>query len=67
MFNQNLLKAKMVEKGKNALQIANYIGICECTFYRKMAKNGNFSRFEIQRIVEMLELSDKERDDIFFG
>lgn len=66
MFKQNLLKAKMAENGLSALQICREIGICEATFYRKMARNGDFSRFEIEKISETLKLSIAERNNIFF-
>lgn len=67
MFNQKLLKAKLVEKGLSPINLCNLIGICEATYYRKLAKNGDFSRFEIGKIVEVLELSRDERDKIFFA
>jgi len=67
MFQQNLLKAKIVEKGISVLDICNEIGICEATFYRKISRNGDFSRFEIEKIVEVLGLTHKERDSIFFA
>jgi hypothetical protein len=67
MFNQNLLKAKIVEKGITPLMLCNELGICESTLYRKLSRNGDFSRFEIGRIVEILELTADERDSIFFG
>lgn len=67
LFNQNLLKAKIVERGLSPIDICNSIGICEATFYRKIARNGDFSRFEINKISEVLNLSCKERDNIFFA
>ena len=67
MFNQNLLKAKMVEKGISALKLSNEIGVCEATFYRKLSRNGDFSRFEIGKIADVLKLSIEERDVIFFA
>lgn len=67
MFNQNLLRAKMIEKGVTALSICNEIGICEATFYRKVSRDGDFSRFEIGRISELLKLTKQERDNIFFA
>ena len=66
-FNQNLLKAKLLEKGVTVLEICDEIGVCEATFYRKMARNGDFSRFEIKRITEKLKLTATERDQIFFA
>ena len=67
MFNQNLLKAKLLEKGVSISELCNNLGICEATFYRKMARNGDFSRFEIKKITETLLISDDERDRIFFA
>ncbi len=66
MFNQNLLKAKMIENEVSVLELCNEMGICEATFYRKLARNGDFSRFEIGKIANMLKLTSEERDKIFF-
>ncbi len=67
MFNQNMLKAKIIENGKSVIDLCNDLGICEATFYRKLARNGDFSRFEIRRITESLNLNKAERDKIFFA
>ena len=67
MFNQKLLKAKIVENGITILMICNEIGVCEATFYRKLSRDGDFSRFEIGKIVEVLQLTPEERDNIFFA
>lgn len=67
MFNPNLLKAKLVEKGITVIEMCNFLGICESTFYRKISRNGDFSRFEIRKIAKVLNLSDVERDLIFFA
>lgn len=66
MFNQNLLKAKIIENGMSILNVCDILGICEATFYRKMARNGDFSRTEIEKISDVLKLSVSERNDIFF-
>ena len=67
MFNQNVLKAKITETGMSVIEVCNELGICEATFYRKMARGGDFSRFEIGKLAEVLNLSTKERDRIFFA
>ena len=67
MFNLNLLKAKIIEKGLSVIDLCNAMGICETTFYRKLSREGDFSRFEIGKITETLGLSLDERDAIFFG
>ena len=67
MFNQNLLKAKIIEKNISVIDLCNKLGICEATFYRKLSRNGDFSRFEIKQISETLKLTKDERDNIFFA
>ena len=67
MFNQNLLKAKIIERAVSVLEICNELGICEATFYRKLSREGDFSRFEIGKIAKILKLSNDERDKIFFA
>lgn len=67
MFKENMLKAKIIEKGLSIVKLCNKIGICETTFYRKISRNGDFTRFEILTISRLLGLSSKERDSIFFG
>ena len=67
LFKQNMLKAKIVEKGISVIQLCSAIGICETTYYRKLSRDGDFTRFEILGISNLLGLSAKERDSIFFG
>lgn len=67
MFKANLLKAKLVENGISAYALCDKLDINETTFYRKMARNGSFSRGEIEKITEILKLSPTEKDDIFFA
>ncbi len=67
MFNQNLLKAKIVERGLSVLEICREIGICVATFYRKVDRDGDFSRFEIEKMAKVLGLSADERNSIFFA
>ncbi len=67
MFNSKLLKAKLIEKGISVLQICEEINVCETTYYRKVARNGDFSRCEIQAISNLLSLTDDEKNKIFFA
>jgi hypothetical protein len=62
-----MLKAKIVEKGMSVVDLCNSIGICEATFYRKLSRQGDFSRFEIKGMVEKLGLSIEEMNSIFFA
>lgn len=48
----------MVLKGINAKELSDALGINESTFYRKLNNNGDFSRAEIAKITEVLELEN---------
>ena len=37
------------------------------TLYRKISRNGDFSRAEIKILTKRLNLDEQERDSIFFG
>lgn len=65
MFNKKALQAQMVLKGMNAKALSEQMGINESTFYRKMKNDGNFSRAEIAKITELLEIDDPMK--IFFA
>lgn len=67
MFNSNLLRAKLIEKGVSVIEICKHINVCEATYYRKVARNGDFSRREIQTISDVLNLTDAEKNEIFFA
>ena len=67
MFNQNLFKAKIIEKGFSMKDIWSGLGIAPSTLYRKILHNGNFSRREIEIISEILNLSLEESVNIFFA
>lgn len=65
MFNRRRLQAQMVLKDINAKKLSEALGINESTFYRKMNNDGDFSRQEINTIVEVLEIENPV--DIFFA
>lgn len=67
MFNRNLFKSKIVEKGISIIDLCKELGICEATFYRKISRDGDFSREEIEKTVNMLNLSLEESNNIFFA
>lgn len=58
MFDKRALQAQMVLKGINAKELSDALGINESTFYRKLNNNGDFSRAEIAKITEVLELEN---------
>lgn len=65
MFDRRRLQAQMVLKGINAKELSKAIGINESTLYRKMNNDGDFSRQEINKIIEVLEIENPM--DIFFA
>ncbi len=64
MFDQRKFKAQMVMMGVSARDIAAALSIDESTFYRKIKANGNFTRSEINTLIDILKINNPE--DIFF-
>ena len=65
MFNRRKLQAQMVLKGYTIGEVAEKIGINSATMYRKLNNNGDFSREEINKLIDLLEIDDIE--GIFFA
>ena len=66
MFDKNKFKARAIEKGISLKEIAYELGINPCTLYRKINRNGDFSRWEICLIAKILNLCDEDVKGIFF-
>lgn len=65
--NVGKLKEKIKQSGLDMSQIAKAIGINRATLYRKMDSNGmKFTIGEIQKLIDVLGLSDEEAIEIFF-
>lgn len=65
MFDRKRLQAQMVLKGITGKELATKMGINEGTLYRKMGNDGDFSRSEIQKIMDILGIENPET--IFFA
>lgn len=65
MFKENELRAQIKRANKTNKEVAAHLGIDESTLYRKIKANGNFTREEINKMVEFLEIEDPK--DIFFA
>lgn len=66
--NVDKLKEIIKQSGYDMYQIAQAIGINRATLYRKMDANGvKFTIGEIQKLIEVLGLSDEEAIEIFFS
>lgn len=59
------LKEKMHESGMTMVSIAKKAGISRETLYNRLNGRREFTASEIIALSEVLNLSKKERDDIF--
>lgn len=66
-MNLLLLKSKMVEKGITDQELSSLLGINQATLFRKKNGTSDFYRNEIKIIKEVLNLTDRDIDLIFFG
>lgn len=67
MFKANLFKAALVARGVSQSDLAKHLQLDQSTIYRKIQANGNFSREEINSIIDYLGLSSAEYKEIFFA
>lgn len=65
MVNIEALKNKIAEKNYTYQEIAEKTGIDRSTFYRKLKTGDNFLIGEVNKIVEILNLSIEEATSIF--
>jgi len=65
MLNKNKLKAKVIENGLTMEKVAKALDINVTTLYRKINGTSDFTRSEMHKIKDLLNLSDKEAIDIF--
>lgn len=64
MINANLIRAKIVEKGKTQAQVATELGMSAKTFSLKM-KTGKFGLDEADKMIRLLEI--EQPDKYFFA
>lgn len=65
MFNKLEFNAQIARKGMLKKDIAKALGIDVSTLYRKMEKDGDFSREEMSILIELLGIEDPK--EIFFA
>lgn len=65
MFDEKRFRAQMALNGMKMKELASAIGIDESTMYRKISSGGNFTREEINRIIDVLHIDNPM--DIFFA
>lgn len=62
------LKGKIVEKNMSVEKLAKIMQISKSTLYRKLkGGGGNLTIKEVYMITEILKLTSKDANDIFFG
>ncbi len=66
MINVLKLKAKMVEKGYTQLDMADCLNISRFSFNLKINNKRLFTLLEVQKISELLGLTEQEIIIIFF-
>lgn len=57
MFNEREFEAQMARKGVKKYELAEKLGMTYTSLYRKI-KSGRFTREEIGKIIELLEIKD---------
>ena len=67
MFQKNEFKAEIIRKGLTIEAVAKAIGIDSATLHRKMNGNGDFYRNEIEKLINLLDLSGEDVLRIFFA
>lgn len=67
MFKRNLFESAMARKGKTLGDIATALGLNRCTIYKKVSQKSDFTREEVQKIKEYLDIPVEEMNAIFFA
>lgn len=65
MFDRKRLQAQMVLRSYTGKRLSEELGITESTLYRKMNNDGDFSRAEINKMIDILQIEDPKA--IFFA
>lgn len=65
MFNYNEFKAAMARSGFTQRRLAEVLGLNAATITRKIRRGGDFSRSEINTMIEAMGIEDPKR--IFFA
>lgn len=66
-MNKDLLKGKIIAAGMSLADFSKRSGIKKNSIYRKLSGKTEFSRSEIEKISDILNLSCNEIMQIFFA
>ncbi len=64
-FDRRKFQAQMVLHGKTGADVAKIIGKTESTLYNKLRNNGDFTREEMGKLIDALDITDI--NGIFFA
>ena len=65
MFNLSEYRAAMARKGLTKKDVAHALNISEVTLWRKLKRGGDFSREEINSLINLMDIEDVS--GIFFA
>lgn len=65
MFDKRKFLAQMTLRDVSKKELAEYLGINELTLYRKINKDGSFTRQEINKMINYLRIENPA--EIFFA
>ncbi|SEA04997.1 regulatory protein, Fis family [Eubacterium aggregans] len=58
MFDEKAFKISVIMSGVTMKQVAEHLGINEATLYRKIKRDGDFSRKEINDLIPFLKIEN---------
>ena len=58
MFAQSEFNAAVARKGMTRKEVAEALNVTETTLWRKLKRGGDFSRAEINTLIEVLDIND---------
>lgn len=67
MVNLEKLRARIDNSGMTMVAVAKQTGITRETLYNRLSSKGEFTASEIAALTDVLKLTKKERDEIFFA
>ncbi len=67
MTDTKKLKDKIRDKGLKYSYVASRLGLTPFGFQKKVENDTEFKASEIKKLYELLDLSEKERTEIFFA
>ena len=67
MFDRKKFHGRVIAEGYTLTTVAEQLQISPATLNRKMARGGDFTRSELQKLRAVLNLTDEDMNEIFFA